>query len=177
MTDFDKVIACLKELGMKKPSVADFEDKLVIQKVVYLLQLKGIKTGFNYGLYIRGPYSPGLTKELYAHKSELQHLKTADHLTKKETEAVDELKELLGLKPSLLEVAATYSYFAFGRKEDPITALKNVRTMKPFYSETQIAVGISRAKEYLFKPTDKELADLKKELEPWQEASIKSMGN
>ena len=177
MSDFNKVIACLKGMGMKRPSVNDFQDKLMIQKAVYLLQLKGVKTGFHYGLYVRGPYSPELTKELYAHKSELQQLKTTEELTKKETEAVGELKELLGLNPGLLEVAATYSYFAFGRKEDPITALKNVRTIKPFYSETQIAVGISRAKEYLFKPTGKELAELRKELEPWQKASAKSWGN
>jgi len=177
MSNFNKVITCLKELGMKNPSVDNFQDKLVIQKVIYLLQLKGIKTGFEYGLYIHGPYSPELTKKLYEHRKELEQLKTSEHLNKKETNMVNELKELLGLKPSLLEVAATYAYFAFQQHDDPITALKKVRTLKPFYSETQIAVGISRAKKYLFTPTDREMVKLKKETKPWQEASIKDLEN
>ena len=54
MSDFGKVLACLKGLGMRSPSTDDFEDKLIIQKAVYLLDLKGIKTGFGFNLYVRG---------------------------------------------------------------------------------------------------------------------------
>jgi len=136
------------------------------------LQLKGVKTEFKYGLYVRGPYSPDLANELYNHKQELEHLKTDAKLTEKELSDVHELKELTDLKPALLEVAATYAYYAFGQHQDPITATKNVRTMKGFYPEAQIAIGISRAKQLLFKPTEKQLEEMKKEHAALERASL-----
>jgi len=176
MSDFGKVIACLKELGLKNLSIDNFQDKLVIQKVIYLLQLKGVKTGFSYDLYVRGPYSSDLTNELYQHKRELELLKTDTLLTQKELADVHEMKELFEpIKPSILEVAATYAYFAYVKHQDPITATKNVRRIKGFYPESQIAIGISRAKQFLFKPTEKELEEMKKEHEPLERASLQDM--
>jgi uncharacterized protein YwgA len=40
-----------KEFSMKK-----FDDKLQVQKIVYLLQEYGVDLGYNYEWYIRGPY-------------------------------------------------------------------------------------------------------------------------
>lgn len=77
---------------------------------------------------------------------------------------------------SISEIAATYAFFAFHEGHDPITALKNVKKLKPLYSETQIAIGISKAKEFLFQPSEKDLSELKKELSAWQSAAISSMG-
>jgi len=171
----DKVIACLKALNFK-PKVENFEHRLIIQKAVYLLQLKGVKTGFGYHLYVRGPYSKELTDQVYASKKKFENLESPASLSNAESRDIQEFKELFGeFKPSTLEIAATYSFFAFGEKQDALTALKNVKRMKSFYSEAQIAVGVSKAKEFLFKPNEKELAGLKEELRPWQEASAKSM--
>ncbi|MBI5037001.1 hypothetical protein HZC09_06705 [Candidatus Micrarchaeota archaeon] len=169
-----KVIACLKEMGFR-PKIAKFSDKIVIQKVVYLLQMKGVKLDFDFGLYVRGPYSPGLTKEIYSRKGDFEQLKTRTDLSGKETEAVKELKEIFNSKSALLEIAATYAYFAYGQKQDPITAQKNVKIMKPFFSETQLAVGINKAKELLYRPTPEELEILCKELAPWQAAAEEDM--
>ncbi|MFA4856055.1 MAG: hypothetical protein WC634_05750 [archaeon] len=171
----DKVVACLKALDFK-PTVENFEHRLIIQKAVYLLQLKGIKTGFGYHLYVRGPYSKELTDQVYDNKKKVEHLESSANLSNAESKDIQEFKELFGeFKPSTLEVAATYSFFAFAQKQDPLTALRNVKRMKSFYSEAQIAIGVSKAKEFLFRPSEKELADLKEELKPWQEASAKSM--
>ncbi|MFH1751847.1 MAG: hypothetical protein ABH821_02820 [archaeon] len=172
-----KVIAVLKELGFK-PKIESFEDRLKLQKLVFLLQLKGIKTGFNYSLYVRGPYSPELTEELFKERNKLKELKTREKLSIKEQEKIKEFKELFKkLKPSLLEIAATYAYFAFKLNQDPITATKNLKNLKPFYSEPLIAVGASKAKELLFKPTEKELSEMLAEFKPWQEASLEAIRN
>ncbi|MCI0498041.1 MAG: hypothetical protein L0Z54_07110 [Thermoplasmata archaeon] len=85
------------------------------------------------------------------------------------------MKDLLGLRPSHLEVAATYAHFAYEKRQDPITATKNVRIMKGFYPEAQIAVGISRVKRLLFEPTGEELEEMKEEHEPWEHASMRDM--
>lgn len=173
--NLDKAIACFKALGLR-PEISRFEHRLIIQKVVYLLQVKGIGIGFEYSLYVRGPYSPDLTKVCYQQQKRIERLETKAGLTANESAQVEELKGLFGLKPGLLEVAATYAFFAFQEKQDPITALKSVKKLKPFYSETQIAIGVSRAKEFLFQPTDKDVSELKKELSSWQEAALGSVG-
>jgi|SRR3989338_6964809 len=173
--NLDKVVACLKAINLK-PKIDEFEDRLLIQKAVYLLQLKGIKTNFSYHLYVRGPYSKELTDEIYDNRNKVERLETSLKLSNTEAKMIGEFNELFfGLKPGILEVAATYSLFAFDQKQDAITALKNVKRMKSFYSEAQIAVGISKAKEFLFRPSEKEISELKEELRPWQEASAESM--
>jgi uncharacterized protein YwgA len=175
--EINKVIACLKEIGFN-PDVNNFEERIKIQKLIYLLNLKGIHTGFKYSLYVRGPYSTVLAHELYANKEIVEKLATTTHLSSSEKEKIKEVKQIFdNLQVSLLEVAATYAYFAYDTqsKLDPITATKKVKQMKNFYTETQIAIGISKAKELLYKPTEKELADIKKEHEIWQDASIKTM--
>jgi len=172
----NKVVACLKEIGDFEPKINEFQDRLIIQKVVYLLQRKGIESKFKYNLHVRGPYSPDLTKEIYSHQNAVEKLETNCKLDNSESTKVGEFKELFSdLRPSILEVAATYSYFAFEQNQDSITALQNVKRMKTFYSEAQIAVGVSKAKQFLFRPIEKELADMKKEARPWQDASLKSM--
>ena len=173
--NLDKVVACFKELGFK-PTVGNFEHRLIIQKAVYLLQLKGIKAGFGYHLYVRGPYCKELTDQVYGNRTKVEHLESSASLSNAESKDILEFKELFGeFRSSILEIAATYSFFAFEKKQDPLTALKNLKTLKPFYSEAQIAVGVSKAKQFLFQPSEKELAEMKEEARPWQEAAAKSM--
>ena len=173
--NFDKVVACCKELGFK-PKVADFSDRLVIQKANYLLQLKGVKADFSYSLYVRGPYSPSLTKAIYGQKEKIEGLAVQRPVVGAELAAVNEFKVLFsGLVPSTLEIAATYAYFAFDAKQDPMEALKNAKKFKQFYSETQLAIGVSKAKEFLFKPSERDVSELKKEFSDWQDAATKSL--
>jgi len=171
MKKVGKAIACLKALGGFRPSIGSFEDRLKIQKVIYLLGLRGVRTGFNYSLYVRGPYSPDLTQEFFRNQSDFEHLQTSTKLNSNEEAAIRELNEKFGMKSSLLEVAATYGYFTVHEKLDQVTALKNVKKLKPFYSETQIVVGISRAKEHLFPPSQESLEPMKEEMHAWISAS------
>lgn len=46
--------------------VNSFDDRLVLQKVVYLLETLGMKLGYRYNWYIHGPYSPALASDAYA---------------------------------------------------------------------------------------------------------------
>jgi uncharacterized protein YwgA len=42
-------------------SVKTFDERLILQKSVYLLQAAGIHLGYRFRWYIRGPYSPDMT--------------------------------------------------------------------------------------------------------------------
>ena len=44
----------------------NFDKRLVLQKTVYLLQAFGLNIGYRYTWYLRGPYSPDLTKVAYS---------------------------------------------------------------------------------------------------------------
>lgn len=48
-----------------KFSLDSFQDRLKLQKTVYLLQAFGIFLGYNFNWYLYGPYSPGLTRDAF----------------------------------------------------------------------------------------------------------------
>ncbi len=174
MEKHKKVIAFFKELGFAF-DVSRFDDRLIAQKLVCLLEFRGIDLGYSCSLYVRGPYSPDLTLDLYSFTREFETLDTGERLNAKEKEAAGELGRIFGLKPIPLEVGATYGYCAIRQDCDPLEALRQVKKLKPFYSEAQIALGVSKAKEFLYMPSREDLEDLKKETGIWQRASIKSL--
>lgn len=171
MSNFSKVKACLLALNYSSLSGDNFEDKLVIQKVVYLLKLKGIEFSYPFNLYVRGPYSPSLTRDIYGHKKELIDLRSNEELSPSEKKVIQEFIDVMELRPAQLEVAATYAYFAFERRLDAVSSTAHVRRMKGFYPEAQIALGISRAKQLLFRPTADQIASMKEEDGMWESAS------
>ncbi|MEI6796783.1 MAG: hypothetical protein WCK39_07945 [Methanomassiliicoccales archaeon] len=171
MNRFAKVKACLRTLGYSSLSSDNFEDKLLIQKIVYLLSLQGLELGYPYGLYFRGPYSPALTRDIYDHGQELRYLESEYALSVPEVQKIEEFMDIMELRPAQLEVAATYAYFAYERGEAASAATASVRRMKGFYPEAQIALGISKAKQLLYRPTAEEARRLKKETELWENAS------
>jgi len=53
------------QLGLPQINMDDFQDRLKYQKLVYLMQNYGLPLGYGYSWYVRGPYSPELTKTLF----------------------------------------------------------------------------------------------------------------
>src|SRR5262245_54613820 len=51
--------------------LSDFDLRLILQKTVYLIQASKVDLGYSFGWYLRGPYSPGLTRDAFALKAEL----------------------------------------------------------------------------------------------------------
>lgn len=46
--------------------IDSFEDRLIMQKSVYLAQTAGVNLGYYYHWYLHGPYSPSLTRDEFA---------------------------------------------------------------------------------------------------------------
>lgn len=60
-----KVLALvLGELGMDL-SISSIDERMEIQKAIYLVQKSGVNLGYNYSWYLKGPYSPKLTQDYY----------------------------------------------------------------------------------------------------------------
>jgi uncharacterized protein YwgA len=46
-------------------SVEEFDNRLMVQKGIYLLQQRGVELGYPYNWYVRGPYSSRLADDLF----------------------------------------------------------------------------------------------------------------
>lgn len=57
------LIQFLKEFNIPKPTT--FEDRIIIQKIVYFAKYLGIEFDYNFNIYFRGPYSSELAKDYY----------------------------------------------------------------------------------------------------------------
>ena len=138
MEKHKKVIAFFKELGFAF-DVSRFDDRLIAQKLVCLLEFRGIDLGYSCSLYVRGPYSPDLTLDLYSFTREFETLDTGERLNAKEKEAAGELGRIFGLKPIPLEVGATYGYFAIRQDCDPLEALRQVKAQTVLFGSPDCA--------------------------------------
>ena len=58
MEKYRKVIAFFKELGFQF-DISRFDNRLIAQKLVCLLDLRGIDFGYSCSLYVHGPYFSG----------------------------------------------------------------------------------------------------------------------
>ena len=47
-------------------SVGQFSQRLILQKAIHLLQEGGVHLGYHFRWYLRGPYSPRLTEDVFA---------------------------------------------------------------------------------------------------------------
>lgn len=53
--------------GLRLPfQVGTFEDRLIMQKAIYLAQAAGVNLGYYYHWYLHGPYSSSLTRDEFA---------------------------------------------------------------------------------------------------------------
>ena len=55
----------LKEAGVEL-AVRQFDQRLILQKAIHLLQEGGVHLGYHFRWYLRGPYSPRLTEDVFA---------------------------------------------------------------------------------------------------------------
>jgi len=125
-------------------SVDTFENRLILQKGIYLAQVAGVQLGYHYQWYLYGPYSPSLTRDEYAVAEELL-LDLDDSkgwtLDDRSKETLSNLRELINLEDQSelakeLELLASV-HFLIARKqvardddEQIVSTLKRFR--KPF---------------------------------------------
>ena len=63
-----------------------FEQRLKSQKVYYLAQVFGVSPAYNFNLYLRGPYSPGLAYDLFKLKENGIEVKSEEFVAEESAE-------------------------------------------------------------------------------------------
>ena len=171
----DKVIAVLKALGIST-DIDEFDKRLIIQKTICLLQLRGVKMDYPFSIYIHGPYSPELTADYYQDKEKFRNKDTDVELSGSEIQIIKEFSATFNPeKPSQLEIASTYGHYRYSKNYSPVDATKATRELKTQYSSGQIAVAVSKANQFLYSPTPENLQILKEETVPWQRIGFHSL--
>jgi uncharacterized protein YwgA len=92
----------LDEIGLGELKLDTFKDRLCIQKKVYLVQTAGLDLGYRYNWYLKGPYCPKLTEDVYLLKGELEKEENEYkeyELNEKAKECIKKAKKILDLPP------------------------------------------------------------------------------
>lgn len=133
-------------LGIKKDS---FEDRIISQKKIFLLQEMGIDIGYSYNWYIRGPYSPDLTTYIY---DNLDMLKDHDFSEYRLSDAakskIDVINRLEKEKPQSLTVVAWYELLAsllyIIRKWSKENSYESLIKYKPKYTKADYDAAMNQ---------------------------------
>jgi len=63
----------LDEVDLGDLKLDSFRDRLCIQKKIYWVQITGLDLGYRYNWYLRGPYCPSLTENVFLLKEEIEN--------------------------------------------------------------------------------------------------------
>lgn len=124
-------VAVLKKTN--HANISSLGHRIVCQKIIYFANRLGISPKYNFNLYVRGPYSHELAKDLYALEKYFSDVIPADFISNKTAEKFGKLLEILNGESGVerkLEIAATLDYFylAFGTKEKAAEKTKEVKS-------------------------------------------------
>lgn len=70
MTDRQRLLKLVAEHIEVDAGQESFENRLILQKAIYLVQAKDINLGYSFSWYLHGPYCKELTYDAYASKDE-----------------------------------------------------------------------------------------------------------
>jgi hypothetical protein len=161
-----KVMACFDQVGLKF-DLTEFDSRLMAQKVVFLAQELGVNLGYpDYRFHLRGTYSKSLSSDLYAATATGQ-AKHRVPLTVADQERLRTLRDSIEIKPNQLEVAAAYRFLTAKQHLASDQAVVELKRTKPFISERDVAIGISRCKRLFPEITDADIDSLRDEMRPW----------
>lgn len=160
------IIKKINDLWGEKPG------KKTLQKMVFLIEQKGVDLGYEYGLHFYGPYSgaldatttflsaDGVIEFDYSGYSHLMSINEThftvkhDGLSSEQQKTVDELiKNFKGQSPSELELLTTaiyaYDHLEDKSKENIIKGVQKIKGSK--YSKEQIQLSLEKF-SYFNKP-------------------------
>lgn len=138
-------------LGVDKET---FDDCLLSQKKVFLLQSLGVDIGYSYNWYIRGPYSPDLTSYIFANLDILKEQNLSEYkLSEDVKKKIDTVNGLSAKKPNSLsdpswyELLASVFYIHKMWKKSVDEVFSSLSKYKPQYTKEQCSLALSVLKE------------------------------
>ena len=141
----------LKKLGIE-PDLTTFSGRLVAQKVLYLVQAAKLDLGYFYSWYLRGPYSPDVSRDLFPAIDELKANPNALVGWKLDSSAdpvLDQIQTLVPARPdedrsSELELLASVHFLVErrGLAHDPSLLSEEMRKYNKNFTSGEVSSGL-----------------------------------
>ncbi len=142
-----------------------FDDRMALQKVIYLCQAAGVHLGYDYNWYLRGPYSPDLTRDAFALRAKQQsHLdETAGwNLDRESIRNLDRIKPIWQTKPETerprwLELLASLVFLkrSYDGRDKDVAGLREIlQRNQKFFSEDEIREALEELQRHGISPTE-----------------------
>ncbi len=162
----DEILTALGYLRFA-PNIDSQDDRIVIQKITYLLKKLGFGINFKFERRSRGPYSMNLDKEMWIYRDEYQALQSPKP-TAAQKRILNHVKESVPIEVSRLEGAASAVYLMYDAypKMDELGIREKLRLWKENFSEEQLTISMNDAKKLMFKE-QYVTPELKNELSAW----------
>lgn len=127
--------------------MSSFTQRLLLQKRMFLLSMLGIDLGHVHSWYIRGPYSPALTRDAFAVVAARNGGSTATaSLPDPIIAKIDKIGGLFGAAwndPKKLELLSSVFYLARTYRTNDVKFLSNrLTSLKPNFSEEDAVSAI-----------------------------------
>lgn len=132
----------------------EFDDRLRLQKLVFLAKKIGYDFGYTFSWYARGPYSPSLTRMLFSANEQNRLNRDDVELNDYEIEVVDALRTFLNddiENPRALELLASVWYFLRNRRYSPEERNALIATIlqrKPQFERDEVEEAVNRIQRY-----------------------------
>jgi len=149
----------------------EYRWRFLTQKTAFLAKALGMDISYSFTIYVSGPYSRELNCDYYPfeNKTKINNLQTDYVLTPLDVSILERIKACCDLyeNQSLMESTST---IVFLMKENPQYNDENIfgsmRQLKPHIRDTERIIGLTKAKELLFK--DEYLTEeIVREMEEW----------
>lgn len=127
-----------------------FDERLLSQKKIFLLENLGVEIGYSYNWYIRGPYSPDLTSYIFANLDMLREQDLSKYsLSEIVKEKIEIVNGLANKKPDSLDTSSWYEllasifYIRKMWKKSKDDAFPTLIKYKPKYTKDEFDAAVS----------------------------------
>lgn len=140
----ERLISIFRVLVKKRFDKNKYSHRLMLQKIGYITHINDKSLNYNFTWYIRGPYSPDLTKEAY----EFREDETCDLSSQDRINAEFIGKCIPEINDKNLELFASVYYLMKERKLIRFDDLFNsLQSSKPWFSEKEIKRTFDKIKD------------------------------
>ncbi len=125
----------------------NFDQKLIVQKIVYIAQQMGVKFDYGFGWWVRGVYSSPLTVDLYnINKQELTYVPT-----RFEEILAEKLLNIAGAFKNPVRAFEIVSTVVYAQEYKGMTDEKKIsefiKSAKPWFTDEEIEVAFKKTGE------------------------------
>jgi len=149
--EISKIFAIFRYINGRKIDMRNYNDRLNLQKLTYILKKAGFNFSYYFSWYVKGPYSPLLASDAFNYFESNEDIN--EKLSEAELKIVKDLKIAFGNElqnPNKLELYASLLFIkstsAIELSEDEKLSEKLI-SLKPWFNKEEVKEAIKKLRE------------------------------